>query len=159
MIKLKKEKYNTGNKEIWHQIGRALVVVVVLSLSHARLLWFHGLQPAKLLCPWNSPGKKTGVGCHFLLQGSALDNWYTSYGGIRGVSLEQHPEILRWNIWVHSEKNSSENYNNNKISEGLVNIKRTGRVVEVSHLSHMSSHRQPYWTHLHWPGRALQRQI
>ena len=21
-----------------------------------------------LLCPWNSPGKNTGVGCHFLLQ-------------------------------------------------------------------------------------------
>ena len=28
----------------------------------------HGLQPARLLCPWNSPGKKTGVGCHSLLQ-------------------------------------------------------------------------------------------
>ena len=23
----------------------------------------------KLLCPWDSPGKNTGVGCHFLLQG------------------------------------------------------------------------------------------
>ena len=29
----------------------------------------HGLQPARLLCPWNSPGKNTGVGCHALLQG------------------------------------------------------------------------------------------
>jgi len=29
----------------------------------------HGLQPASLLCPWDSPGKKTGVGFHFLLQG------------------------------------------------------------------------------------------
>ena len=28
----------------------------------------HGLQPARLLCPWNSPGKNTGVGCHSLLQ-------------------------------------------------------------------------------------------
>ena len=27
-----------------------------------------GLQPARLLCPWNVPGKNTGVGCHFLLQ-------------------------------------------------------------------------------------------
>ena len=27
-----------------------------------------GLQPARLFCPWNSPGKNTGVGCHFLLQ-------------------------------------------------------------------------------------------
>ena len=29
----------------------------------------HGLQPTSLLCPWNFPGKNTGVGCHFLLQG------------------------------------------------------------------------------------------
>ena len=29
----------------------------------------HGLQPARLLCPWDSPGKNTGVGCHSLLQG------------------------------------------------------------------------------------------
>ena len=28
-----------------------------------------GLQPARLLCPWDSPGKNTGVGCHALLQG------------------------------------------------------------------------------------------
>ena len=27
----------------------------------------HGLQPTRLLCPWDSPGKNTGVGCHFLL--------------------------------------------------------------------------------------------
>ena len=28
----------------------------------------HGLQPTRVLCPWDSPGKNTGVGCHFLLQ-------------------------------------------------------------------------------------------
>ena len=28
----------------------------------------HGPQPARLLCPWDSPGKRTGAGCHFLLQ-------------------------------------------------------------------------------------------
>ena len=27
----------------------------------------HGLSPARLLCPWDSPGKNTGVGCHVLL--------------------------------------------------------------------------------------------
>ena len=26
----------------------------------------HGLQPARFLSPWNSPGKNTGVGCHVL---------------------------------------------------------------------------------------------
>ena len=33
------------------------------------LLWPHGLQPTRLFCPWDFPGKDTGVGCHFLLQG------------------------------------------------------------------------------------------
>ena len=28
----------------------------------------HGQQPTRLSHPWDSPGKNTGVGCHFLLQ-------------------------------------------------------------------------------------------
>ena len=28
----------------------------------------HRRQPTRLLCPWDSPGKNTGVGCHCLLQ-------------------------------------------------------------------------------------------
>ena len=32
----------------------------------------HGLQSARLLCPWDFSGKNTGVGCHFLLQGIFL---------------------------------------------------------------------------------------
>ena len=28
----------------------------------------HRWQPTRLPCPWDSPGKSTGVGCHFLLQ-------------------------------------------------------------------------------------------
>ena len=32
----------------------------------------HVLYPWRLLRPWNSPGKNTGVGCHFLLQGIFL---------------------------------------------------------------------------------------
>ena len=41
------------------------------SISHLVMsssLWLHGLQPSRLLCPWDFPGKNTGVGCHFLLQ-------------------------------------------------------------------------------------------
>ena len=29
----------------------------------------HVVKPARLLCPWDFPGKNTGVGCHALLQG------------------------------------------------------------------------------------------
>ena len=32
-------------------------------------LWPRGLLPTRLLCPWNSPGENTGVGCYALLQG------------------------------------------------------------------------------------------
>ena len=32
------------------------------------LLWPCGLLPARLLCPWDFPGKSTGVGFHFLVQ-------------------------------------------------------------------------------------------
>ena len=34
-------------------------------------LWSHGLQPTRLLCPWDFPGKGTGVGWHFLSRGSS----------------------------------------------------------------------------------------
>ena len=30
----------------------------------------HGLQHARLLCPWDFPGKNTGVDCHLLIQGT-----------------------------------------------------------------------------------------
>ena len=44
-------------------------------LSHSGMfnsLQPNGLQPTRLLCPWNFPGKNTAVGCHFLLQGIFL---------------------------------------------------------------------------------------
>ena len=42
--------------------------VKVQSLSRVRLLVTHGLQPTRLLHPWDFPGKSTGVGCHCLLR-------------------------------------------------------------------------------------------
>ena len=31
-------------------------------------VWPQRWKPTRLPCPWDSPGKNTGVGCHFLLQ-------------------------------------------------------------------------------------------
>ena len=49
-------------------------------LSHVRLhvaLWY-GLQATRLLCPWHSPDKNNGIGCHALLQGISLtQGWNT----------------------------------------------------------------------------------
>ena len=48
--------------------------VVLLLCSHSVMsdsLWPHELQLIRLLYAWDSPDKNTGVGCHFLLQGSS----------------------------------------------------------------------------------------
>ena len=53
----------------WHSsLG---IIVLQLLLSHfscVRLCATHKQQPTRLPHPWDSPGKNTGVGCHFLLQ-------------------------------------------------------------------------------------------
>ena len=43
-----------------------------LALSCVQLFATRGLWPTRLLCPWDSPGKNTGVVCHSLLQGTFL---------------------------------------------------------------------------------------
>ena len=48
---------------------RELLKVKVWVAQSCLTLWPHELEPAKLLCLWNSPGKNTGVGRHSLLQG------------------------------------------------------------------------------------------
>ena len=48
------------------------VCVCVSCSVMSNSLRYHRLQPTRLLCPWNSPGKNMGVGSHFLLQGIFL---------------------------------------------------------------------------------------
>ena len=64
-------------------------------------LWPHGLQPARLLCPWDSPGKNTGVGSLSLLQGIFSNQW--SNPGLSHcrwllyhLSHQGSPRILKW---------------------------------------------------------------
>ena len=58
-----------------------IVCVCAKSLVISTSLWFYGPQPARLLCPWDSPGKNTGVDCHVILQGIFLtrDQTHISY--------------------------------------------------------------------------------
>ena len=58
------------------EFGR-LILAISASPSHvcsvlSDSLRPHGPQPAKLLCPWDFPGKNTGMGCRFILQGIFL---------------------------------------------------------------------------------------
>ena len=56
--------------------------VILMYESESERKWSHsvvsdslqpcGLWPTRLFCPWDFPGKNTGVGCHFLLQGIFL---------------------------------------------------------------------------------------
>ena len=52
-----------AGEEGWH-LERKQGIASVVSYSVRP----HRLQPTRLPRPWDSPGKNTGVGCHFLLQ-------------------------------------------------------------------------------------------
>ena len=67
----------TNNSFVTFAVIISLLCMIVLTFhccyclvtkSHPPLLQLHRLQPARLLCLWNSPGKTTGGSCHFLLQ-------------------------------------------------------------------------------------------
>ena len=55
----------------------------------------HGLQPIRLLCPWDSTGKNTGVGCH-------LEERYKKDlhdpDNHDGVITHQEPDILECEV-------------------------------------------------------------
>ena len=44
-----------------------VVAAAAKSLQSCSTLQPRGLQPTRLLRPWDFPGKSTGVGCHCLL--------------------------------------------------------------------------------------------
>ena len=52
-----------------YQVAKLYRMLVLSRTVTSNSLRLHGLQPARVLCPWDSPGKNTGVGCHTLLQG------------------------------------------------------------------------------------------
>ena len=43
-------------------------MLLLSHFSHVRLCVTHRWQLTRLCHPWDSPGKNTGMGCHFLLQ-------------------------------------------------------------------------------------------
>ena len=71
----------------------------------------HGLWPARILCPWDSPGKNTRMGCHALCQGI-----FPTYGLNPGLpqrkqilyclSNQGSPRILEWVVYPFSRRTS-----------------------------------------------------
>ena len=76
----------------------------VCSVVFSRL-WPRGLWPARLLCPWDLPGKNTGAGGHVCLQGIFLTQGlnpplFTSPTTIRWILYHQcHMGSLR-GAWI-----------------------------------------------------------
>ena len=71
-------------------------VSVASVVSHS--LQPHGLLlPPRLLCPWDSPGKNTGVGSHALLQGIFPNQgWNPGSPTLQADSLPSEPPDLAW---------------------------------------------------------------
>ena len=67
--------------------------------------WPHGLQPTRLLRPWDSPGKSTGVGCHCLL----LYNQLTCDKGAKAIRWRKGSLFNKWcwNNWTSTAKMGS----------------------------------------------------
>ena len=80
-----------------NQCGGLWYVLSCSAMSHS---WRpHGLQPARLLCPRDSPGKNTGVGSLFLLQwwfGGVLK----SIVGFPSGSMVKNPPANAGDPWV-----------------------------------------------------------
>ena len=72
-------------------------------------LQHHGLGPARLLCPWTSPGKNTGVGSHSLLQGI--------FPGIKPQSPALQASSLPWTFVSTMSPNCVKITNNHHISK------------------------------------------
>ena len=73
LVKCSKEQQTCTDSLSFFSISSARIMGSIAKVSKCCLVMSnslgpHGLFPTRLLCPWNSPDKNTGVGCHSLLQ-------------------------------------------------------------------------------------------
>ena len=102
----------------WTKV-RQVMEMKVLVMSES--LWPHRLHSTRLLCPWDSPSKNTGVRCHALLQGifliqgsklrlmpcalaskffTASATWEAHICKLQGSKLTCWILTASWQIWV-----------------------------------------------------------
>ena len=66
-----------------------LLLCVFSPFIRVQSLWLHGLLPTRLICPWDSPGKNTAMGCHTLLQGifptPRLNLWLPAFPALKWI--------------------------------------------------------------------------
>ena len=78
----------------------------------------HGLQPIRLLRPWNFPGKSTGVGCNRLLH--SFNKIYTRY-----FLQKQSTEILKMpaGLWLRIFRPAESEFSKYQTSQGNIPTK------------------------------------
>ena len=108
--------------------------------SHTRLPL--DSQPTRLLCPWDFPGKNTGLGCHFLLQGIfpiQQSNLYLLHWQADSLPLSHLGSPCRW-IWA----NKCRVANNGKCPTG----KFPAKILMLSSFSSYYKQVTFSWSHL-----------
>ena len=112
----------------------------------------YGLQPTRLLHPWDFPGKSDGVGCHCLLQVNRLAGSYSTWGHLQiqgdGSSIifmwllsswlergmATHSSILAWRIpWTEEPGGLQSMGSQRDTTEWLTHLQlaKTGKVDEA----------------------------
>ena len=64
--------HGVANSRTWLRDWTELKEYFCMCAQLVSCVWFFAMPltiPTRLLCPWDYPGKNTGVGCHFSLQG------------------------------------------------------------------------------------------
>ena len=108
-------------RKAWAIYVKTAAAAAAKSLQSCLTLWHHRQQPTRLRHPWDSPGKNTGVGCHFLLQAhnespvqvqcmiQDARSWYTGmtqsdgmggrWEGGSGWGTRVYPWWIREDVW------------------------------------------------------------
>ena len=109
---------HTGHLYQDHQGGSCLAV--------SNSLGPHGPWPTRLLCPWYSPGKNTGVGCHFLLQGifptHVIHPHCILTYSVESTLLRPDSAILITSLAVFLQTDKSHNLGGNCISRHIISL-------------------------------------
>ena len=96
-------------------LGRSLRIRKQIIWCVLSRVWFFATPgTTRLFCPWDSPGKNTGEGCHFLLQGIVLtqgsnpgplhwqsDSFHQRHLLVKFVSVKPHPVSFSGSWPIH----------------------------------------------------------
>ena len=101
----------------------------------------HRQQPTRLPRSWDSPGKNSGVGCHFLLQ--CMKVKVKSLGQVRllvtpWTAVLQGPPSVRFSrqeYWSGVPSPSPRNYYNQRFANKLDNLEEMDKYLETTYLN------------------------